>query len=38
LPAEKLAAKLDAILDDSNGLDGVRAMLTGFAEAEGIPL
>jgi phosphotransferase system enzyme I (PtsP) len=38
LPTQKLSEKLDVILDDSNGDDGIRAMLTGFADAEGIPL
>ena len=38
LPAAKLAAKLDAMLDDGNGADGIRAMLTEFAESEAIPL
>jgi phosphotransferase system enzyme I (PtsP) len=38
LPTQKLSEKLDVILDDSSGPDGIRAMLTGFAEAEGIPL
>ena len=38
LPAGKLAEKLDVILDDSNAPDGIRAMLTDFAEAEAIPL
>jgi len=36
--AGKVAEKLEAILDDSNAADGVRAMLTDFAEAEAIPL
>ncbi len=34
----RLAEKLDVILDDSNAADGIRAMLTDFAEAEAIPL
>ena len=38
LHAGKLAEKLDVILDDSNAADGIRAMLTDFAEAEAIPL
>ena len=38
LPTQKLSEKLDVILDDSSGPDGIRAMLTAFAEAEGIPL
>ena len=38
LPIGKLAEKLDAMLDDSDAPDGIRAMLTAFAEAEGIPL
>ncbi len=38
LPTQKLSEKLEVILDDSNGHDGIRAMLTDFAEAEGIPL
>ena len=36
--AGTVAEKLEAILDDSNAADGVRAMLTDFAEAEAIPL
>jgi phosphotransferase system enzyme I (PtsP) len=38
LPAGKLAAKLDAALDDGDGPNDIRAMLTQFAEAEAIPL
>jgi phosphotransferase system enzyme I (PtsP) len=38
LPTQKLSEKLEVILDDSSGADGIRAMLTAFAEAEGIPL
>ncbi len=38
LPVERLAAALDAILDERSSGDGVRAMLTAFAETEAIPL
>jgi phosphotransferase system enzyme I (PtsP) len=38
LPRQKLAEKLDVVLDDSTAPDGIRTMLTEFAEAEGIPL
>ncbi|HET7717643.1 MAG TPA: phosphoenolpyruvate--protein phosphotransferase [Bauldia sp.] len=36
--AGKVAEKLDAVLNDGNVGDGIRAMLTDFAEAEAIPL
>ena len=38
LPAGKLASRLDAILDDGDGTNDIRAMLTQFAESEAIPL
>jgi phosphotransferase system enzyme I (PtsP) len=38
LPAAKLAVAIDAILDDRSQEGTVRAMLTAFAEAEGVPL
>ncbi|MCB1500401.1 MAG: phosphoenolpyruvate--protein phosphotransferase [Bauldia sp.] len=38
LPAAKLATALDTILDDGSQEGTVRAMLTAFAEAEGVPL
>jgi phosphotransferase system enzyme I (PtsP) len=38
LHAGKIAEKMEAVLDDGNAADGIRAMLTGFAEAEAIPL
>ena len=36
--AGRLGEKLDVILDESNAADGIRAMLTDFAEAEAIPI
>lgn len=38
LPAAKLATAIDTILDDRSQEGTVRAMLTAFAEAEGVPL